>query len=144
MTRLQLAPLALAAGIAVAMQSASNSGLRAYTGLGPALLVNTTIVMIGSLMLWLGMGAKTTFFSVGAPWTLYIGGLCGFVIIATLAYVFPRLGAAWGVALLVLGQCAAALVIDQYGMLGMPREPITAHRMLGMVLVVAGVSIVRW
>ena len=143
MTKLQLAPLALAAGIAVAVQAASNSGLRAQTGLGPALLVNTTIVMIGSVILWLALGAKTGFFPAGATWPLYLGGVCGFIIIATLAFAFPRLGAAWGVAIMVLGQCAAALVIDHYGLLGMPHDPISARRLVGMALVAGGVAIVR-
>ncbi len=143
MNKLIFAPFALAAGIAVAAQAASNSGLRAHTGLGPALVINTAIVMIGSFVLWLGLGAKTTFFPPSAPWSLYLGGFCGFVIIATLAFAFPTLGAAWGVAIMVLGQCAAALIIDHYGLLGMPPDPVTIKRGLGVALVAAGVVVLR-
>lgn len=142
--KLLLAPLALMAGIAVAVQAAANSGLRAHTGLGPALMVNTTIVLIGVLALWLVLGAKTTFFPANVPWTLYVGGVCGFVIIATLAFGLPRLGAAWAVAIMVLGQCAAALAIDHYGLLGMPQEPVTVRRSLGVALVAMGVVVLRW
>jgi len=138
-----LAPLALVAGVAVAVQAAANAGLRAQAGLGPALMINTAIVLLGSVALWLGLGAEPTFFPAGASWTLYIGGVCGFVIIATMALAFPWLGAAWGVAIMVLGQCAAALVIDHYGLLGMPQDPVTARRALGAVLVALGVVVLQ-
>ena len=137
-------PLALVAGVAVAMQAASNSGLRSLTGLGPALLINTAVVLIATIALWLGLGAKTTFFPAGASWTLYIGGVCGFVILTALAIAFPNLGAAWGISIMVLGQCAAALVIDHYGLLGMPQDAVTLRRALGVALVAAGVFVLRW
>jgi transporter family-2 protein len=138
-----LAPLALFAGIAVAVQAAANSGLKAQAGLGQALMINTGIVLLGTVALWLGLGARATFFPAGTPWTLYVGGVCGFVIIATLALAFPGLGAAWGIALMVLGQCVAALIIDHYGLLGMPTDAVTAKRLLGVALVVAGVIVLR-
>lgn len=142
--KILFALLALVAGVAVAMQAASNSGLKSLTGLGPALVINTSIVLMASIALWLGLGAKTTFFPAGAPWTLYIGGLCGFVIIAAMAIAFPKLGAAWTISIMVLGQCAAALVIDHYGLLGMPQEAVTLKRAMGVALVAAGVFVLRW
>jgi hypothetical protein len=51
-------------------------------GIGPALIVNTLVVLIGATCLWLATGAKTTFFSPSASWTLYLGGVFGFIIIA--------------------------------------------------------------
>jgi hypothetical protein len=51
-------------------------------GIGPALIVNTVVVLIGATGLWLATGAKTTFFSASASWTLYLGGVFGFIIIA--------------------------------------------------------------
>ena len=83
------AALAIAAGVAAAMQAATNAGLSKSAGLGPALVVNTVIVLIGALGLWAAMGARTTFFPAGASWTLYVGGLFGFVIIASLGVIFP-------------------------------------------------------
>ena len=143
MTRILFASLAVAGGIAAATQAASNAGLKAQVGLGPALLINTTIVLIGTIALWLGLGAKTTFFPAGAAWTLYLGGFCGFVIIATLALAFPKLGAAWAVAMIVLGQGAAALLIDHYGLMGMPKEPITVARLAGISMVAGGIVVMR-
>ena len=141
--KLSLAALALVAGIAVAFQGATNQGLLKFAGIGPALIVNTVVVLIGATGLWLATGAKTTFFPAGASWTLYLGGVFGFVIIAAAVLVFPRLGAAYAIALMVCGQCLAAMIIDHYGLLGMERSPATLQRVLGVLLVVAGVAVFR-
>src|SRR5262245_8525944 len=141
--KIGFAVLAVAAGVAAALQAATNAGLARSAGLGAALVVNTLIVLISSLGLWAAMGAKPTFFPAGASWTLYLGGLFGFVIIASLAFVFPKIGAAYAVALMVGGQCVAALVVDHAGLMGMPRDPLTTQRMIGVALVAAGVVVMR-
>ena len=143
MMKVLFAALAITAGAAAAIQSASNAGLRAHIGLGSALIVNTTVVLIATIVLWLATGAQTTFFPSAAPWTLYVGGLCGFATIAALALAFPPLGAAWAIAMMVLGQGVAALAIDHFGLMGMPRDPITATRLLGVALVAAGIVVMR-
>jgi bacterial/archaeal transporter family-2 protein len=141
--KLVFAALAITAGATAAIQSASNAGLKAHIGLGSALLVNTTIVLLGTIALWIAMGAQTTFFPSGARWTLYLGGFCGFITIAALALSFPKLGAAWAIAMMVLGQGVAALVIDHFGLMGMPRDPVTATRLIGVALVAAGIVVIR-
>ncbi len=141
--KIAFAALAIAAGVAAAMQAATNAGLSKSAGLGPALVVNTVIVLIGALGLWAAMGARTTFFPAGAPWTLYLGGIFGFVIIASLAFVFPRIGAAYAIALMIGGQCVAALLADHFGWMGMPRDPVTAQRVIGVGLVVTGAVVMR-
>jgi transporter family-2 protein len=112
-------------------------------GLGAALVVNTAIVLAGTLVFFVARAPHANFFPAGTPWTLYIGGVCGFVIILCLAFVFPKIGAAWAIALVVLGQSAAALVIDHYGLLGMPRDSVTVARVAGLALVAVGVALLR-
>jgi bacterial/archaeal transporter family-2 protein len=141
--KIVFAALAIAAGVAAAMQPATNAGLSKSIGLGPALLVNTVIVLIGTLGLWVATGAKTTFFPAGASWMLYLGGLFGFVIIASLAFVFPMIGAAYAIALVVGGQCVAALLVDHFGFMGMPRSPLTIQRVIGAALVAAGIVVMK-
>jgi transporter family-2 protein len=137
------AALAVVAGVAVAFQGATNQGLQKSVGIGPALVVNTVVVLIGAIGLWLATGTKTTFFPTGASWTLYLGGVFGFVIIAAAVLVFPRLGAEYAIALMVCGQCLAAMIIDHYGMMGMERSPATLQRAIGVALVVGGVAVFR-
>lgn len=141
--KLLFAGIAVVAGGAAAFQSAANSGLSGRTGLGPALLINSVIVLVASIVLWLGEGRRTVFFPENVSWTLYLGGIFGFIIIAAMAYVFPKMGGAVAVALMVLGLGAAALVIDHFGLMGMPKDPVTLARIGGMILVAGGVVLLR-
>jgi transporter family-2 protein len=142
-TKVLFAVLAVLAGIATALQASANAGLAQKVGLGAALVLNTAVVLAATLAFFVARGPHANFFPVGTPWALYIGGACGFVIILCLAFVFPKIGAAWAIALVVLGQSVAALAIDHYGLLGMPREPITLSRAAGLALVALGVSLIR-
>ncbi len=101
------------------------------------------VVLLGTIGLWMATGAKSSFLPVGTSWTLYLGGVFGFIVIATAVLVFPRLGAAYAIALMVCGQCIAALVIDHYGLLGMTPSPITMQRAIGVALVAGGVAVFR-
>ncbi|HJQ97670.1 MAG TPA: DMT family transporter [Candidatus Polarisedimenticolaceae bacterium] len=143
MTNILLGLMAIAAGVAAAFQAAANAGLSSRIGIGAALVVNTSIVLLATLTFYFARGPHGSFFPADVPWTLYLGGLCGFVIILSLTVVFPRIGAAVAIALVVLGQGAAALAIDHFGLLGMPNEPVTLARVAGLVLVGGGVALIR-
>ena len=143
MMKIVFTALAIAAGVAAALQAATNAALSRYTGLAPALVINTIVVLIGTIVLWAGMGARFTFFPPDTSWTLYVGGVFGFVIISTLTVVFPKIGAAYAVALMVGGQCVAALMVDHFGLMGMPRDTLTIQRVIGVALVAAGAVVVR-
>ena len=143
MTKILLALLAICAGVAGSLQSAANAALARRTGLGAALVINTCVVMVGSLGVFFARGSQARFQLAGTPWSLYIGGVCGFVIIATLAFIFPKIGAALAIALVVLGQSVSALAIDHFGLMGMPRDPISVVRLIGVALVAGGVALIR-
>jgi transporter family-2 protein len=143
MTKIFFGLIAAAAGVAGAFQAAANAGLSSRIGLGAALVVNTSIVLLGTLAFYFARGSHGSFFPSGAPWSLYVGGVCGFVIIVSLASVFPKIGAAVAIALVVLGQGAAALAIDHFGLMGMPKEPVTLARVAGLLLVGGGVALIR-
>jgi bacterial/archaeal transporter family-2 protein len=139
-----LFPLVFMAGAAGAAQASANAALAARAGLGPAVLVNALVVLAGTLALNLVMGSLRALPAVaGAPWYDYLGGVCGFAIIASMAYAFPRMGAALALALMVLGQSAMALTIDHFGLWGMRAVPVTPTRLLGGALLVVGVALLR-
>jgi transporter family-2 protein len=143
MTKALFGVIAAIAGVAGTFQAAANAGLASRIGLGAALVVNTSIVLAGTLVFYLARGGHESFFAPDAPWSLYVGGVCGFAILLSLAFVFPKIGATFAIALVVLGQGAAALAIDHFGLMGMPEEPITLGRVAGLLLVGGGVALIR-
>lgn len=140
---LLFAAFAVAAGLAASLQATTNAALAKIAGLGPTLVINSAIVLAGSAVIWLAGGARTPLFPSGLSWTYYLGGACGLLIIAAGAIVFPHLGAAWTIALIVFGQCVAALLIDHVGLMGMQAVPVTPQRIAGVALVASGVAVLR-
>lgn len=134
---------AAGAGVAASFQAAANAGLSGRAGLGAALIVNTSVVLLCTFVFFFASGSPATFFPAGTPWPLYIGGLCGFTIILVAAFVFPKIGAGPAVALMVLGQGGAALAIDHFGFMGISREPVSLSRIGGFALIIAGVALLR-
>jgi transporter family-2 protein len=137
------AALAVLAGIAGSIQPAANGGLAQKIGLAATLVLNSVIVLAAALFFFLARQPHLHWFPAGTPWTYYVGGLCGFTVIFCLAFVFPKIGAAWTIALVVLGQGIAALIIDHFGLLGMPKDSATLARVAGMALVAVGCALAR-
>ena len=77
------------------------------------------------------------------PWYAWVGGLCGAVFVSAAAHAAPRLGVATMLSLAIASQLITALVLDHYGVFGIPQHPVTAGRLAGMALVIAGVLVVR-
>jgi transporter family-2 protein len=132
------------AGVASTLQATSNGALASRVGLPGALLISISVSTAAILVLYLAQGSETGLFPPNTPWVLYLGGVYGFLILAALAFAFPRIGGAWTIALLVLGQGLAALAVDHFGLLGQPRDPLTVVRAAGVALVVAGTLLMRW
>jgi transporter family-2 protein len=144
MSRVLLSCLAIIAGVAAAIQSAANAALATRAGLGAALFISNAVVFLGATLLLSATGGlRALSSSLGAPWHHYVGGVCGFIIVSGITFVFARLGAALALALVVLGQSAMALAIDHFGMWGMTRAPLNGWRLAGSLLLVLGVVLMR-
>jgi transporter family-2 protein len=78
-----------------------------------------------------------------APWWVWIGGFLGAFYVLGSVVTAPRLGAAVLFAFILAGQAIASLAVDHFGWVGFEKSPITAGRLAGVVLVAAGVALVR-
>ena len=54
-----------------------------------------------------------------------------------------KIGAGSAIALLVLGQGAAAMAIDHFGLMGFARQPVSFSRLAGVALIIGGVILIR-
>ena len=77
------------------------------------------------------------------PWYAWIGGLYGAIFVVAAAWGVPRLGVATTIILMVAGQLLLSVVLDHFGVMGMPKQPISLGRVAGIGLVIAGVLMVR-
>jgi bacterial/archaeal transporter family-2 protein len=77
------------------------------------------------------------------PWWGWLGGLCGATYVVSVFAFIPEIGVAPTVALTVAGQQMASLLVDRYGLLRLPRRPITGPRMLGVALLLGGVVLIQ-
>jgi transporter family-2 protein len=139
-----LAAIAFVAGALLPLQALINARLGRQTTGGLyasacSFLVGT--LALGALLLAMRQPVPSLDTLQRLPAWVWLGGVLGafFVCVATLA--IPRLGAATLVALVVGGQMVAALALDRFGVLQAP-QPVGASRILGAVLVLAGVLLV--
>jgi transporter family-2 protein len=72
----------------------------------------------------------------------WFGGLFGAFYVAVSTIVAAELGASSLLALALAGQLAMALVVDHFGWLGMPENPITWVRLVGVALLGTGVWLI--
>lgn len=135
--------LGLLAGIASAVQGAVNAQLRAAVQ-NPlwAALISFTVGTVG-----LGLLVLATRSPIPAQWPsrawVWSGGLLGVLYVGAALLLLPRIGAGTTIGLFVAGQMAAALMLDQFGLLGVPLQATSPGRLLGALLVVAGVFLLR-
>lgn len=78
-----------------------------------------------------------------APPIAWIGGLFGAIYVAASIILLPKLGVAMTLTLMIAGQLLMGIIMDHYGLLGVPVKAISFGRIVGVVLVILGVLLVR-
>ena len=137
--------LVFLAGAMIAIQAPTNAML-AKAGGSPILaaLISFSVGTVALLAVWLATPNRPgTAAFAGLPWYAWIGGLYGALFVAVAAYAAPKIGVASLITIGIAGQIAMALWLDHIGAMGLSREPINVGRILGAVLVIAGVILVR-
>jgi bacterial/archaeal transporter family-2 protein len=143
-SRLLAVALVAVAGLLVGAQPAVNARLGRAVGAVPAAAVSFTVGTVALLLIvsftnegFGGLG------NVGkAPWWAFVGGLLGAAYVTVAILTVRTLGVSALTAVVITGQLTAALLIDRFGLLGIAKQPIGTTRILGLVLLVAGVVLV--
>jgi transporter family-2 protein len=113
-----------------------NGGLAGQYGLYSATVL---IHIFGLLFISILLSIKREKpFSKKYPWTFYLGGAWGVLIILFASYAFGRISVSAILALGLLGQSVAGLIIDQFGILGMTKHPFKKHKIGGLLLILIG------
>lgn len=75
------------------------------------------------------------------PAYMYLGGVAGVGTVFASNYAFSAIGASLTIAVALLGQTMFSIAADAAGILGRARYPLSARRIPGIVLVLAGVVV---
>ena len=137
---------ALVLGALLTVQAGANAHLRLFIGspLSAAVvnfLVGLCLLVVVALV---GRVPWPTMADAGrAPWWAWLGGAIGATYVALAVILAPRLGATLFFALLVAGQLSGAVIVDHFGWVGFPRQPINAWRLAGVACLIVGVWLIR-
>jgi transporter family-2 protein len=138
--------LAIVAGAMAPLQAATNNRLAIVVD-SPVLSALVSFV-IGTLTLLIYIVASgTPLANLGlmkeAPPVAWIGGVLGAIFVTVTVLLLPKLGVAMTFSLVIAGQMLITLVIDHFGLLGIPVKEISLARVLGILLIVAGTILIR-
>jgi transporter family-2 protein len=135
----------VALGIGLTLQIAMNTRMRAFAAgpFGAALLSFVVGALALATVLALVRAPWPGRELAHAPWWVWCGGMMGAVYVLGAVLIAPRIGPGPLLALVVMGQMSAALVLEHYGWLGTVRHPVSAVRILGVLLIVIGAALVR-
>lgn len=143
--------LAVGAGACIALQASANGKFRQHLGSEPQfalwaafLSICGTILTATTVMLILRPTPPSLASLRDTQWWYWIGGPLGALIVLAGAALTRGLGAAAFIALVVSGQLFCSLVLDHFALLGLKEQPITPGRVLGALLVIAGVLCIKY
>jgi bacterial/archaeal transporter family-2 protein len=140
--------LALLGALLIPAQAAMNAKLRVfvynplYTAVVNHLvgfLVSVAVVVL-TVRLSQPSNARGVF---DAPWWALCGGVIGacFIVIATLCV--PRIGSASFSVTIIGGQLVGALLLDQFGWLGLTQRSMTMPRLVGVLLIFVSIWLMQ-
>jgi len=133
------------AGVLLTVQVGLNSTLgRAVGNVRFAVLMNFLVGSVGLLVYFAAAGGGLPSRSglAAVPAWAWFGGFLGACYVAVATVSGPRIGAAALLALTVFGQLLASLLVDQFGWLGFPVQPISPTRLAGAALLLGGVGLI--
>ena len=138
--------LAILAGMAMPTQATVNSRLATYvespiTAAFISFAVGTVALFVYMLLTGVPLSGLAT--AKDAPLIAWVGGFLGAFFVSVMALIVPRIGVALAFSLAISGQMLVTLLIDHFGLLGVPERPINLWRVLGAALITIGVVLIR-
>ncbi len=136
--------LAVVAGGLIALQAPLNSMLGrsvgTFVGATVSFLIGT-VALVGVIALTREDPGRLAQ-AAALPWYAFTGGVLGAVYVVTALVTVRSLGAGGVTAATICGQLSASLVIDRAGAFGLEARPLSAGRIVGVALLVAGTYLV--
>ncbi len=145
MEKVYFSILGICAGLAVPFQAIINAKLSSEVGhpliaalisFGGGFLVFLLFMLFGPVK-FPSIEQLSSFNPV-----LLSGGLIGSCFVFAAIVGVPKLGATAWISLIIAGQLVMSLVLDHYGVLGLPIKMINLYRVLGVFLLFTGTYLI--
>lgn len=138
--------LVVAAGASVAFQQVLIANLRMQ--IGSAWWAAVASYLVGLLftvaIALVAPGPKITeILPTSGDWLPWFGGIFGAIFLAITILMVPKLGAATTISLIIVGQMMLSLLMDHFGLLGLPVQPVSLIKMAGAGFLILGVVLIR-
>lgn len=135
--------LAVAAGLAGAVQAAIMGELGERAGVFPALAFSGIVaVVLGfALLLAAKQSVRGIADVVRQPFWLWTGGALSVLIILAITVSSPRIGLVATIGIIIALNLTVAALIDRFGLFGIDRIPLDWTRLLGIMLLGAGAAL---
>lgn len=142
MTNVILPLLALASGVAITLQAQFMGLMDRAMGTKESVVITYGSGGLLAVLVAAATGGLRLKPPGTLPWYAYTSGLLGLVIVGTIGYVVPRMGAARGLTLILASQFLLAALIDQLGLFSATVRPLDATRLVGLGVMLTGVWLV--
>jgi transporter family-2 protein len=130
-------------GGCIALQAPINAGLGKHTGSFAAATVSFAVgtVLLATIVVVSGKAGGISE-ATHVNWYLLLGGALGAAYVFSALVLVSQIGAGAVAAATVTGQLTTSVVLDRIGFLGLDQEPITASRVAGVALLLAGTYLI--
>lgn len=130
--------IGLIGGAAVGIQSPIAGAMgQKVGGIASSFIIHLSGMVFSGLFLYLRGGEKIRNWNT-LPWYMLCAGIFGVILYQTISITLPRLGSTMMVTLIIIGQLLLGVVIDHFGLLGVPVHPISISRLIGVLALLTG------
>lgn len=132
--------LSLLSGVIISILVAINGELTIWYGVfGAAVIIH----VVGSVFAYIliKVQKKKVILNRNLPWWFYIGGLIGILTTVFNNFAYGKISLTSIVALGLLGQTIASLVIDSFGLLGMKKYKFNKSTLIGFAFASIGILV---
>lgn len=137
--------LAVLIGTLMPVQAVLNTQLTKLLGhpyLGAFISLATGTLAVGLLILIRGFTFTDIKRVSEVPIHLFLGGILGALFVGSSLFFIPKLGATAMIGAFITGQLLGSVLIDHFGLIGLPPTPLSLTRSMGVFLLFLGLFLI--
>ena len=135
--------MAMMIGVLTATYLPMNSSVARHLG-SPltATITFYSVALVTTIILFIFVGDKATLKNLGrVPAWLYLTGFASAFTVFSITFLSPKLGPRQLGVMSIAGQLGMAMIISHLGIFEAPKDPVTLKKVIGALLLFAGVVI---